>query len=376
MTHKLLLQPIKLGDVVLRNKLVMAPLTRCRADYQTGIPNDLHVDYYSQRASAGLVITEATWIHPRGKTYLGAAGLCNNDHVKGWKRVTQAVHDKGGKIFCQLFHGGRSGHPDQLGGKRALAPSALAIEDDSMAFTGTEFKRIGEFPPDEMTKDDIKELLDSVENAGKLAVEAGFDGVEVHSANGYIFDEFLKDHTNRRLDEYGGSIENRSRLTLEALDKLAKIWGPGRVGVKFSPVGRYLDMYDSDPKSLFHYVARKVSEQNLAYICFMEYDGTPNPVRGGKGSEEIPNCAKEFRRSTGINLMTNGGLDFAEGERRVREGEADLVCMGANYVSNPDLVERYKNDWTLTPPDPNTFYTPGSKGYNDYLRYEEIHKRK
>ena len=374
MTQKILLQPIKLGDVALKNKLVMAPLTRCRADYQTGIPTDLHVEYYTQRASAGLVVSEAAWIHPRGHSYLGAAGIYNKDQVKGWKKVTQSVHDKGGKIFCQLFHGGRSAHPDQIGGKRALAPSAIAVEGDFMAWTGSAMKRIGEFPPDEMTKDDIKELIEATENAGKLALEAGFDGVELHNANGYIFDEFIKDHTNRRTDEYGGNIENRSRLTLDVLGRLAKVWGPGRVGVKLSPVGRYLDMYDSDPKTHIRYLARKISELNLAYICYMEYDGTPNPVRGGKGTEQIPNCAKEFRSSTSIQLMTNGGLSFEEGERRVKEGEADLVCMGAKYVSNPDLLERYKNGWPLTPPDPNTFYTPGPQGYTDYPRYDQTHK--
>jgi len=366
MNKKLLFEPFRLGDITLRNRIVMSAMTRSRADYKTGLATDLHRQYYEQRASAGLILTECMYVDWRGNGYPGAPGLTNKEQAESWKKVTKAVHDKGGVIFAQLYHSGRIGHPNYTG-LNPVGPSRVEIRDQIRIFTGK-----GMDDPvlcDEMTVKDIKEVEDKFEAAAKFAQEAGFDGIEIHAANGYLLDNFLRDETNRRTDEYGGSIEKRCKFPLNVIDRTIKVWGSKRVGIKVSPVGRFNGMYDSNPKALFNYLTKELDKRDLGYICFFEYDGWPK-TPFGPGTDQIPNCAKEFKPLTKVPIMTTGGnVTVEEGIKRLEEKIAELVCFAKPFISNPDLVERIKNDWPLAMANDKQFYTPGPEGYIDYPAY-------
>ena len=363
-TNKTLFDTYQMGDITLSNRIGMAPLTRMRADPKTGIPTDLHAEYYSQRATGGFILTEATSVSNQGNSFPGAGGIWNREQMEGWKRVVDAVHSKGGKILLQIWHGGRAATSD-LTGEQPLAPSALPMRGFDKQGNPT----TGQVPK-AMTFEDIEQVKEEFRSGAIRAKEAGFDGIELHGANGYLIDEFIRDGTNQRTDEYGGSIENRMRFCLEVIDELIAVFGKGRVGIKLTPAGRSQDMYDSNAIESYTYLLNKLDEKGIAFVELAEasaYEGKTNYVSGRK---QIPEVAKTFRSAFKGTLITNQNhtpetaLDF------ISKGWADLVSFGKLYISNPDLADRVKNGWELnTKWDASTFYVGGSKGYTDYPTY-------
>ncbi len=353
----LLFTPYTAGELSLRNRLVMAPLTRGRTSPDR-VPNDLMVEYYRQRASAGLIITEATVISPQGAGWVNTPGIYNDDQVRGWRAVTDAVHEEGGQIVVQLWHMGRSSHPDfQPEGALPVAPSAVPISVGQIStFTGKK-----PYPtPRALETEEIPRIVQDYARAAGLAREAGFDGVEIHGANGYLIDQFLRDGTNFRTDRYGGSVENRSRFLLEITEAVTSAWTPGRVGVRLSPTGDFNDMRDSDPAAIFGHAARELNQFGLSYLHAME------PKPGHPRSSGLPAVAPLMRKAFAGTFMLNGGLDAQTGGEAIANGDADLVAYGVPFLANPDLVERYRTGAPLNEPDMATFYGGGAKGYSDY----------
>jgi N-ethylmaleimide reductase len=350
-----LFSPINLGDIALQHRVVMAPLTRSRAAQPGDIPQDLNVEYYQQRASAGLIITEATQISPQAKGYAYTPGIYSEQQLAGWKAVTKAVHAKGGKIVAQLWHVGRISHREvQQNGELPVAPSAIAPE--GQAFTEKGFLDFE--TPRALTIEEIPQVVEQYRQAAKNAKLAGFDGVEVHAANGYLLDQFLKDGSNQRDDSYGGSIENRARLTLEVTAAVAEELGSGRVGIRISPTGTFNSMSESNPQALFNYLADKLSEMNLAYLHVVENFG-------GAPAREDFSFAELRRHYKGV-YMANGGYSAATAEQAIAEGKADVVSFGSAFIANPDLPERFKQGAALNELDQNTLYGGGAQGYTDY----------
>lgn len=349
-----LFTPITVGDIELPNRIIMAPLTRNRAG-KGNVPTDLNALYYAQRATAGLLITEATPVSEMGHGYPATPGIHNPDQVEGWKKVTKAVHDKSGRIFCQLWHVGRISHPSLLpNNTQPVAPSA--IKPAGQAFT---YEGLQDFvTPRELSIDELPGIVADYVQATKYALEAGFDGVEIHAANGYLLDQFLRNGTNRRLDNYGGSIANRTRLLREVLEAVISVIDSERVGVRISPVNPFNDISDTDPQLLFDHVARELSEFGLAYL---------HVVEGGMGGvDTVPFDFAELRRNfTGL-YMANQGYDKVRGNEAIAEGRADMVAFGELYIANPDLVERFAEDAPLNQPNRDTYYGGGEEGYTDY----------
>lgn len=344
-----LLQPLEIGSLSLKNRVVMAPLTRCRAVGEDRIPNALMREYYGQRASAGLILTEATAISPIGAGYNHTPGIWTEGHIAGWRTITDEVHRHGGLIFLQLWHAGRMSDPTFLNGTTPVAPSAIAPEGHVKRL---EPKRLFSVPrPLELgeVKSTIKDFRTAAENAKR----AGFDGVELHGANGYLPDQFLQDSTNRRTDEYGGSLKNRARFMLEVTDELCDVWGPDRVGVHLSPRCDNHSMGDSDPAETFSYVARELGRRKIAFICSREY----------RSSDWLaPRLKKEFG---GIYIL-NEKFTPESAEEALNSGEGDAVAFGRQFISNPDLPERIAHGFPLAEPDLSTFYTHEAAGYVDY----------
>ena len=360
-----LFKPTQAGDIQLANRIVLAPLTRNRAP--GAVPTPLMATYYAQRASAGLLVTEATAISHQAQGYSDVPGLYGTEQLNGWKHVTKAVHDAGGKIVVQLWHVGRVSHIElQPDGGQPVAPSAITaktktvlIKDGLPAFVDTSAPRA-------LRADELPGIVHSFQVAARNAVDtAGFDGVEVHGANGYLLDQFHKSGSNQREDDYGGSIENRARLTLEVVRAITSAIGGGRTGIRLSPVTTSNDAYDADPQPLFDHLIRQLAPMNLAYIHIIE--GATGGLR------ELPDrpfdyaALKAAYRAAGGNgaWMVNNGLDKALAEKAVAEG-ADLVAFGRPYIANPDLVERLRSNAALNTPDKMTFYGGGAKGYTDY----------
>lgn len=355
MADSKLFEPIDLGPITLANRVVMAPLTRSRAD-ASDTPQDMHVEYYRQRASAGLIVSEATQISREGKGYAWTPGIYSQEQVAAWKKVTDAVHGEGGKIFLQLWHVGRISHPDlQEGGKLPVAPSA--VKPDMKAFTEEGFKPIPE--PRALDKGELPRIVADYVAASENAKAAGFDGVEIHSANGYLLDQFLRDGANKRTDEYGGSIENRIRFPLEVVDAIVKVWGADRVGIRISPVTPANDLSDSDPKPLFERYVAELSKRGLVYL---------HVVEGQTGGKRDPGPFKAWELKDKFDgvYIGNNGYDRDLALQRVEEGLTDLACFGRPFISNPDLVARLELDAPLAEPDQNTFYGGDEKGYTDY----------
>jgi N-ethylmaleimide reductase len=355
-TATTLLSPVKLGRYELPNRLVMAPLTRNRAG-AGNVPHELNATYYAQRASAGLIVTEATQISPQGVGYPATPGIHSPEQVEGWKLVTKAVHDRGGCIFLQLWHVGRISHPSlQPNGELPVAPSAIAPE-------GTASTYEGEKPfvtPRALETEEIPGIVEDYRQAAKNALEAGFDGIEIHGANGYLIDQFLRDGSNQRTDRYGGSIENRARFLFEIVEAVTGVWGGDRVGIRLSPSGTFNSMSDSDPQALFSYVVSQLDRYNLAYIHIVE-------PRIDNGAPEGQNLTTGFFRSVyNGTLISAGGHDQESGEAAIANGEADLIAYGRWYISNPDLPERFAANAELNPYDRSTFYGGDEKGYTDY----------
>lgn len=340
--------PVQLGAVTLNNRIVMAPLTRNRASAGR-VPNDLMRTYYCQRASAGLIISEATSISPQGVGYPHTPGIWSPAQVEGWRRITQAVHARGGKIFLQLWHVGRVSDPEYLNGEIPVAPSAVACEGTvSLLRPKRPFGT-----PRALRPEEIKTIVADFAEAARKAKDAGFDGVEVHAANGYLIDQFLHNGSNRRTDDYGGSIQNRCRFLLEVVDACCSVWGAGRVGVHLSPRGDTHSMSDSDPQALFTYVAKALGERGLAFIFTREYEGPDS-------------LTPKMREAFGGPVIVNEGYDFESASRAIQQGQADAVSFGKAYIANPDLVERFSQGSGLNPMDAATLYTEGPEGYTDY----------
>ncbi|GAB4418783.1 MAG: alkene reductase [Bacteriovoracaceae bacterium] len=346
--QNILFQPLKAGELELKNRIVMSPLTRQRAG-KSRMPNDLMAEYYAQRASAGLIITEATSITPMGVGYVDTPGIWSDEQVEGWKKTTKAVHEKGGKIVLQLWHVGRISHPYFLHGELPVAPSAIKPAGHvSLIRPVTEFET-----PRALETREVKNLVQSYKEASKRAKAAGFDGVEIHAANGYLIDQFIQSSTNTRTDEYGGNIENRARFLLEITDAIIEVWGPGRVGVHLAPACDAHDMGDENPLKTFSYIAKELGKRKIAFIF----------TRESVDEKAItPAIKKEF----GGVVIANQGLDVATAQKLIIEGKADAASWGKYYISNPNLVEKIKEGKAFTEFDPNTFYTPGPKGYTDY----------
>lgn len=348
-----LFAPARLGPYPLRNRMVMAPLTRNRAG-AGNVPHELNARYYGQRASAGLIISEASQVSPRGVGYPGTPGIHSPEQVEGWKLVTQAVHERGGQIFLQLWHVGRISHPSlQPDGELPVAPSA--IKPEGQAFTTTGLQPF--VTPRALETREIPGIVEDFRKAAGNALAAGFDGVEIHAANGYLIDQFLRDGTNRRTDEYGGSLENRARFLLEVIEAVAGVWGANRVGVRLSPVGSFNDMSDSNPQQTFEYAAEKLSRFGLAYLHVVELDAD---------SAKPPFNFAALRKAFKGTYIANAGYTKERANAALKHGDADLVAFGTLFLANPDLPQRFAVDAPLNQPDQSTFYGGGEKGYTDY----------
>lgn len=345
-----LFQAFRLGSLELANRIVMAPLTRSRADAE-GVHGELAVTYYRQRAGAGLIVTEATAISKQGSGYVNIPGIWNDAQVKAWQDVTDAVHDAGGKIFMQLFHTGRVGH-SSLYGEQPVSSTTKAPPGKVMA---ADFSMQPYEAPRMLKTEEIPGLVEQFKNGATNAKKAGFDGIEIHAANGYILDQFLRGGVNERTDDYGGSLENRVRLLKEIVEAAIEVWGPGRVGVRLSPFSGFNSMSDNDPVTTFSYVGGMLDKLPVAYIHVIE-TGAPEPAK----------MTREIRKVFKGTLIINGGLSQKSGEELLEHKTADLICYGSPFISNPDMVERFRKNLPLAAPDSSTFYTPGPKGYTDY----------
>ena len=352
-------------NIKLDNRVVMAPMTRSRADNKDKAPTDeLHGLYYEQRASAGLIITEGSQVSERAVGYINTPGIHTEAQVEGWKKVTKRVHDKGGKIFIQLWHVGRMSHPDFHNGELPL--SASAINPEAQSYTPDGFKDT--VAPKEMTIEDIKTTVKDFQNAAANAVKAGFDGVEIHSSNGYLFHQFFNGTSNKRTDEYGGSKENRARFFFEVLDALKEVIPEEKIGARFNPSlnGVFGMTMDEDTIPTFEYIIKKLNDYNLAYVHLSEpfTDVSDIPYA-------VTEIAKHFRPLYNGTLMINSNFDQEKGNKIIEDGYADLVAYGKPYISNPDLVERFEHNLELAEWDQDTFYTTGEKGYTDYPKASE-----
>ncbi len=343
-----LFDPLKLGDLTLPNRIIMAPLTRSRAGAGR-IPNALMAEYYAQRAEAGLIISEATSVTPMGVGYADTPGLWSAEQVEGWKIVTQAVHHAGGRIFAQLWHVGRISAPMFLNGELPVAPSAIRPAGHvSLVRPMQEY-----VTPRALDTKEIPGIIECYRKAAMNAQMAGFDGVEIHGANGYLLDQFLQDSTNHREDEYGGAIENRARLLLEATDAAASVWGAELVGVHLAPRGDSHDMGDSAKLATFSYVARELDERGIAFLCVREHEGQDA-------------IGPKLRGLFGGAYIVNEGYTAETAQATLASGTADAVAFGKPFIANPDLVSRIRAKAAWNEPNPATFYAPGPHGYTDY----------
>lgn len=352
-----LFESVQLGSLVLANRVFMAPLTRNRADAD-GVPGELAATYYSQRASAGLIVTEATQISPMGKGYINTPGIHSPEQMQGWSRVTEAVHQRGGRIFLQLWHVGRISHTSLLpNNAQPVAPSAIRANSQTLIATG--LAQVSE--PVALTASGIKETLEDYRRAARNAKEAGFDGVEIHAANGYLIDQFLKTGSNRRTDEYGGVASNRVRFLTETVERVLEVWDSTRVGVRISPTGGFNDMTDDNPRETFSVTIDKLNGYDLGYLHVVE------TAQNSKGSSDEDLAMSAHLRTLWKGLyVVNGGYDGAKGEEALRTGHADAVAYGRNFLANPDLPRRLQLGAALNEPDPTTFYGGGAAGYTSY----------
>lgn len=358
-----LFDPLTLGDLTLPNRIVMAPLTRMRSKQPGNVPTPLMAEYYAQRAGAGLIISEATQVLQAGQGYPSTPGIHSPEQVEGWKSVTEAVHKAGGRIFLQLWHVGRISHSSfQPNTTPPVAPSAIA--PSGMTLTA-DWQQVPFETPHALDLEEIASLIEAYKMAAVNAKTAGFDGVEVHGANGYLLDQFLQDGSNKRTDNYGGSITNRARLLLEVTDAVIAIWGKGRVGVRLSPYGTFNDMSDSNPSALFSYVLEQLSQREIAYAHVIE---PRSSSAGGNDnvSPDAPCTSHLFRKAFRGAFLSAGGYTPESAQQVVTEGNADAVAFGRYYISNPDLENRLKLSIPLTPYNRSTFYGGGKEGYTDY----------
>lgn len=350
----ILFEPLTIGDIALPNRIVLAPLTRCRSG-ERRVPNEMMRDYYTQRASAGLMLSEATIVSARGAGYHGTAGIWNDDQVAGWKMVTDSVHRAGGRFFLQLWHCGRVSDPEFHDGAAPVAPSAVRPAGRVMLLRP--FRPY--VTPYALETHEVKATVGDFRQGAVNAKRAGFDGVEIHAANGYLIDQFLQDKTNKRTDRFGGSVKNRARFLMDIVDACCEIWGPKRVGVHLRSRMEEHDMGDSDPRTLFPYVAGELGARGIGFLFIREIWGADSLL-------------PEMKRRFSGKVICNELMSAADGERLIDAGHADAVAFGRNYIANPDLVERIRQGAELTPADVTTFFTPGAYGHSDYLTLAEM----
>lgn len=349
-----LFDPIHVGDLELPNRIIMAPLTRCRA-VNGRIPNELMANYYLQRASAGLIITEATSVSPMGVGYPDTPGIWSDEQIEGWKLTTSAVHRANGRIFLQLWHVGRISDPMYLDGKLPIAPSEIAPSGHiSLVRPKKSF-----VTPRALETNEIARIVEEFRQGAQNAKRAGFDGVEIHGANGYLVDQFLQDSTNHRTDEYGGSIENRARFMLEVADAAISVWGPGRVGMHLAPRCDIHWMGDSNPAATFGYVAKELGKRKIAFLCSRE-------------SLDEPRLGPALKKAFGGIYIANEKFTQETGKQVLDRHEADAVAFGQLFIANPDLPRRFSENAPLNEPKPALFYAPGAEGYVDYPSLEPL----
>jgi len=359
MEKQTLLRPYRLGNLELKNRMVMAPMTRSRSDNEGNVATSLTAKYYAQRATAGLQISEGTFISPKAIGFINVPAIYTDAQVEGWKLVTAAVHQQDGKIFAQLWHVGRMSHPDLLNGELPHAPSA--INPHGKAYTQNGF--VDTVTPKEMTSKDIQQTVQDFKNAAANAIKAGFDGVELHAANGYLLHQFFVGAANQRTDEYGGSVENRARILFETLDALKEVIELNRVGIRFNPSSHNVFGMTIDQMTIptYEYIINRLNDYGLAYIHltepFTDVTNVPHAVR---------EVAKHFRPIYHGTLIINKGFNKETASRIIEDGHADLVAFGVPFIANPDLVKRFEIGAPLNTPDTNTFYTSGTNGYIDY----------
>jgi 2,4-dienoyl-CoA reductase-like NADH-dependent reductase (Old Yellow Enzyme family) len=343
-----LFEPLQLGDITLPNRIIMSPLTRSRAG-AARVPNALMAEYYVQRASAGLIITEATSVTPMGVGYADTPGLWSDEQVAGWKHITKAVHEAGGRIFAQLWHVGRISAPLFLNGQLPVAPSPIAALGNVSVVRPEQ----AYVTPRALELSEIPGVVEAYRKAAMNAQMADFDGVEIHGANGYLLDQFLQDGSNHRTDSYGGSIQNRARLMLEVTDAVGSVWGPERVGMHLAPRMDAHSMGDSDRLATFTYVARQLGERGIAFICAREHQAEDS-------------IGPQLKSAFGGVYIANEGFTQASAQAALDAGEADAVAWGKHFIANPDLVERFARNAPLNDFNVDTFYSPGAHGYTDY----------
>lgn len=355
--------PLKIGNLTLNNRFIMAPLTRMRSKQPGNIPYELNAKYYAQRATAGLIISEATQVSQQGQGYPATPGIYSSEQINGWKLITEAIHKEGGKIFLQLWHVGRISHRShQPNNELPIAPSAIKPSGGTYS---KDWKQVAFETPRALETSEIMSIIEQFKQGAENAKEAGFDGVEVHGANGYLLDQFLQDGSNIRTDNYGGSIENRARLLLEVVDATISVWGAKCVGVRISPYGTFNDMKDSNPIALFTYVLKELEKREIAYVHLIEPRATS---AGGddKINESAINAARIFRKSFDGILISAGGYNSEIAKQAIESGLVDAIAFGRLYISNPDLVKRVREEKELNKYDRTTFYGGAEKGYTDY----------
>jgi N-ethylmaleimide reductase len=351
-----LLTPFRMGDLELPNRVVMAPMTRCRASHDNNAPNELIAEYYRQRASAGLIISEASQISQQGQGYIWTPGVYSREQIAGWRKVTEAVHGAGGRIFIQLWHVGRVSHNSfQPGGAAPVSSSAIAANTKVMIETGL----VDASPPRALSVAEIAGVVADFRAAARNAKEAGFDGVEIHGANGYLIDQFLRDGINKRTDAYGGAVANRIRFALEAVEAVSREWDASRIGLRISPVSPFNDCVDSDPQETFGYLIEKLAETKISYIHVIE------GATGGP-RDSAPFDGMALRNAFPGAYIANNCYTREMAEEALAQGRADLIAFGRPFIGNPDLVERFRRHAPLNEPDQATFYAGGAKGFTDY----------
>ena len=366
--EKKLFTPVQVGPLTLKHRVVMPPMSRLRAQPGTGIPSDLQLEYYTQRASnGGLIITEATAIAPSARGYYHAPGLYTDDQIAGWKRITDAVHAKGAYFFTQLWHAGRTTHISITGSEPVTASVDPAYWADTSITVDTPDGFEPTSPHRALETTEIATILEQYRSAARNAKAAGFDGVELMAANGHLVDQFLQDNTNKRTDQYGGSIENRTRFLAEVVQTLADVWGADRVGVRLAPSGTFNGMGDSDPRALFRHVAERLNDFGLAYLHLIE----PR-VKGGEtiAEAQAPIAAQELSKIFRGPVIAVGGFNPETAEASVANGDASLIAFGRHFIANPDLPKRIELGLPLNPYDRSTFYGYTGRGYTDYPFYE------
>ncbi|EAR92637.2 FAD/FMN-binding family oxidoreductase (macronuclear) [Tetrahymena thermophila SB210] len=362
-----------LGSIKTKNRIIMAGMSRLRADPKTNIPNDLMAEYYSQRASFGAIITESSAISSNSNAFPGSGNIYTLEQVEGWKKVVDKVHQNGGKIIIQLFHCGRVALPSFIGGELPIAPSPIGL-------TTPHFFTKQSYPvPKEMNKQDILNVIEQFKNAAINAKKANFDGIQLHAGNGYLIDQFLRDGTNKRTDDYGGSIPNRARFLLEVIDSISQVFGYDKIGVRLTPTGRYNEMYDSNPLELVQYLLKQFEKRNLGFVELKRHDKTNRKNIQQSAADDglvdpelqMPNFFDSIRGLYKGCIILNDGITYEEGLKLLQQNKGDFISFGRYAVSNPDLPQRFQNNWELSDADQNTFYRGGDKGYVDYLTYEQ-----